>query len=192
MQTDLMSVRLESALRWAALCHDGQKRRGSAAPYFEHLAAVAIILGRAGFDEDVVIAGVLHDMIEDTAATLDDIASHFGPLVAEIVRGCSEVKTDATGQKRPWIDRKHDHLAAMRDAPLGAKGVMLADKLHNLLSIEFDLLEGHPIWSRFNADRAHVLGYYQAAIDACGHGDHKLEQLALACRDALARLTALA
>ena len=93
-------------MRWAAQSHQGQTRRNSQTPYFEHVAAVALVLVRAGFDEDVVISGLLHDLVEDTAVTLDDVTTRFGPTVAELVRHCSEVKTDTRGQKRPWIDRK--------------------------------------------------------------------------------------
>jgi (p)ppGpp synthase/HD superfamily hydrolase len=187
-QTELMTSRLESAFRWATECHRGQTRRGSGTPYFEHVAAVALILDRAGFAEDAVIAGLLHDVVEDTGATLADVAARFGPAVAEVVGHCSEVKTDAVGNKRPWIDRKRDHLDAMADASLAARAVILADKLHNLISIELDLREGRPVWSQFHAGREHVLWYHQAAIDACGHGDSRLDQLAIACRDVLARV----
>ncbi len=113
MRSDWITPRLEKAMRWSALCHLGQTRKGSDVPYFEHAAAVALILDRAGFDEDVVIAGLLHDVVEDTAATLEDVGARFGPDVREMVQGCSEVKLDAEGRKRPWIDRKRDHLAAL-------------------------------------------------------------------------------
>ena len=114
MRTQGITTRLEQAMRWAAQAHAGQTRRNSDTPYFEHVAAVALILDRSGFSEDVVIAGVLHDIVEDTAATLADVAQRFGDLVSEMVRHCSEVKTDEHGNKRPWIDRKRDHLAALR------------------------------------------------------------------------------
>jgi (p)ppGpp synthase/HD superfamily hydrolase len=185
---ELMSSRQDRAMRWAAVCHHGHTRRGSATPYFEHVAAVAWILDRAGFDEDVVIAGLLHDVVEDTAATNEDVAARFGPNVAEIVRHCTEVKTDAKGQKRPWIDRKRDHIAAIAEAPLSARAVILADKLHNLSSIELDLRDGHPVWSAFHAQRSEVLWYYHAMIDACGRDDPRIVQLAQACHQSLARM----
>ena len=76
-----MSPRLERALRSSAVWHAGQTRKGSDVPYFVHAAAVALILDRAGFEEDVVIAGLLHDVVEDTGATFDDVAAGFGPAV---------------------------------------------------------------------------------------------------------------
>lgn len=185
-----MSARLERALRWSATCHAGQTRKGSDIPYFEHVSAVAMILDRAGFEEDVVIAGLLHDIVEDTEATFDDVGARFGPAVVEIVRACSEVKLDADGRKRPWIDRKRDHLAALAGADTPARAVVLADKLHNLASIEVDLDEGRPVWSQFNADRGQVLWYYRATIEACASEDGRIRALAAACRDRLARIEA--
>jgi (p)ppGpp synthase/HD superfamily hydrolase len=190
MRSESISPRLENAMRWAAKRHQGQLRRGAGTPYFEHLAAVALILDRGGFDEDIVIAGVLHDIVEDTAATLHDVASRFGPSVAEIVMHCSENKIDSEGKKRPWLDRKRDHLVALAGAPPSARAVILADKLHNLISIELDLHEGRDIWSEFHAEPPLILWYYGAAIEACAQGDPGLNELARVCREALARVTA--
>jgi (p)ppGpp synthase/HD superfamily hydrolase len=172
------SPALESALRWAAHGHEGQVRKGSPVPYVEHPMAVAMILDRAEFSEDVIIAGLLHDLVEDTDVTLDDIRSRFGEAVAETVAGCTEVKRDATGAKRPWADRKRDHLETLKSATLATKAVILADKLHNLASIALDLEEGRPVWSTFNAPRSDVLAYYRASLAACGAGDPRLEVLA--------------
>ncbi len=119
---------------------------------------MALVLDRAGFAEDVVIAGLLHDVVEDTAATLDDVAARFGATVAEFVRYCTEEKYDSNGRKRPWIERKRDHVAAVVQAPPGARAVVLADKLHNLISIEVDLLEGRSVWSQFHAERDRFSG----------------------------------
>jgi guanosine-3',5'-bis(diphosphate) 3'-pyrophosphohydrolase len=190
MRTDLISLRLERAMRSSARWHVGQTRKGNDIPYFEHAAAVAMILDRAGFNEDVVIAGLLHDVVEDTDATLADVEAGFGAAVAEIVGLCSEMKYDAKGRKRPWIDRKRDHLAALAGASALAWAVILADKLHNLACIELDLAEGRPVWGLFNADRAQVLWYYRATIDGRTAGDPRLEALAAACRAGLDRIEA--
>ena len=191
MPKEIMSLRLEQAMRVAAAAHAGQSRKTSPTPYFEHVAAVALILDRAGFAEDVVVAGLLHDVVEDTPVTFDALAALFGARISELVRHCSEVKLDEQGRKRPWIDRKRDHLAALAEAPTEARAITLADKLHNLISIELDLREHRPVWSQFNAEREQVLWYYQATIELCGRGDLRLEELATACRDVLARVEGL-
>jgi (p)ppGpp synthase/HD superfamily hydrolase len=185
---DVMTLRLEEAMRFAAKAHAGQLRRGSDTPYFVHVAAVALILERAGFGEDVVVAGLLHDVVEDTATGLEKVAIRFGENVSELVRCCSEVKTDEHGNKRPWLDRKREHLAALSAAPIAARGIILADKLHNLVSIELDLRENQPVWRQFHAEREQVLWYYRSAIELCGRGDARLESLAASCWDVLARI----
>ena len=188
-----MSSRLEQALRFAAVGHQGQVRRSSGVPYVEHVVAVAWILDRAGFDEDVVIAGLLHDLVEDTSQTLPDVEQRFGRVVAELVAHCSEVKTDDQGRKRPWIDRKSEHLAALREAPAGARAIVLADKLHNLISIDIDLREGRPVWNEFHAGRDQVLWYYHAIIAICvgDSADSRLQQVAARCREALEEIETL-
>jgi (p)ppGpp synthase/HD superfamily hydrolase len=188
MRTESMTLRLEEAMRFAAKAHEGQLRRGSNTPYFEHAAAVALILDRLGFPEDVIVAGVLHDLVEDTTTSFDEITARFGHDVCELVRHCSEVKTDEEGVKRPWIDRKRDHLAALASAPADARAIILADKLHNLVSIELDLREKGPVWGQFHAGRDQVLWYYRSAIDVCGQGDARLESLADSCRGVLLRV----
>ncbi len=98
------------------------------------------------------------------------------------------MKTDALGRKRPWIDRKTDHLNALRDASVEARGVVLADKLHNLVSIGRDVAEGRDIWSRFHADRDRVLWYYRTTIEQLGTGDPRLVSLAEQARRVLVAL----
>lgn len=179
---DLLGEALERALRRAAVIHRDQARRGSGVPYVQHVAAVAMILDRLGFPEPVVIAGLLHDAVEDTDESIGAIEADFGPEVAALVRHNSELKVDETGRKRPWEDRKRDHLEALADAPVEARAVALADKLHNLLSIRLDLAEGRDVWSSFRADRGRVLWYYRAMADRLGRGDPRLEALADRCR----------
>src|SRR3954454_14259433 len=118
---DLMSPDLERALRWAAVCHAGQVRKGGEIPYVQHVVAVAMILDRLGFADEVVIAGLLHDAVEDTDATLRQVREAFGDSVADMVAACSEVKTDAEGRKRTWIDRKRDHLDALAASSVEAR-----------------------------------------------------------------------
>jgi (p)ppGpp synthase/HD superfamily hydrolase len=188
MGTNLIGPRLERALRASSRWHAGQTRKGSDVPYFEHAAAVAMILERAGFDEDVVIAGLLHDVVEDTDATIVDVEAGFGAAVAEIVGHCSEIKYDIEGRKRPWIDRKRDHLASLAGASVSAWAVILADKLHNLASIELDVADGRPVWDQFNADRTQILWYYRATIAARAAGDPRIERLAVTCGEVLDRI----
>lgn len=184
------SLDLERALRWAAVAHRGQSRKGPPpeVPYLEHVAGVAWIVDRAGFSERVVMAALLHDVVEDTAVTLDALAAAFGAEVAEWVDACTERKVDAEGRRRPWIDRKREALDRLAAASTEARGIALADKLHNLLSIELDRAEGRDVWGAFNADRASVLWYYRESADRLGWGDDRLGALADDCRAAIGRI----
>ena len=185
----LMSPILERALRRCACWHHGQARKGAGGiPYVEHVVGVALILDRAGFPEPVVVAGLLHDAVEDADVTVEQVRQEFGPEVARIVADCSERKHDAQGAKRPWIDRKTEHLAHLERAPVDSRAVALADKLHNLTSILVDLEDGGDVWSIFNADRAQVFWYYRAAIARYRLGDPRLQQLAAACEEMLGRI----
>jgi (p)ppGpp synthase/HD superfamily hydrolase len=177
---DPLSPRFERALRWATIWHDGQHRKASPTPYVQHPIAVAWILDRFAFDEDVVIAALLHDVVEDTDATLSDIRDRFGDRVAELVSHCSEQKTDDEGRQRPWIDRKRDHLEALATAPEAAKAIKLADCLHNMRSMVEDLAsEGEPFWDRFNASRDRILAELRQVMDRLGRGqDDRLRALA--------------
>lgn len=190
-RSDPFSPRLARALRLAAFAHRAQNRRGSGFPYIEHPIAVAWLLDRLGFDEDVVIAGLLHDAVEDTEIDLSEVEAGIGSEIARIVAACSEVKHDAQGNKRPWIDRKCDHLAAVAGTDVSVAAVMLADKWHNLTSIEADLCAGRPVWSFFHADREHVLWYYRAMIDVLDQPDPRLSALVERCREVLTRVERL-
>ena len=184
-----MSPLLEKALRIAAVAHDGQTRKASSLPYFVHPAAVTLVLVRAGFTQDgLLAAAVLHDVVEDTELTLDDLLDEFPAAVCEIVDGASERKADATGQKRSWHDRKADHIEVIRRASLEVAAVVLADKLHNLTSMQFDLDGGHELWLRFNASKSDVLAYYRSVADAAHRNDQRIEKLVSECLAAIDRL----
>ena len=127
-------------------------------------------------------------MVEDTATTIDEIRHQFGDLVADTVAGCSEEKNDASGTPRPWEDRKGDHLVALRSATEAVKAVVLADKLHNLMSIRIDLDAGRPVWDSFHASRDRVLWYHEAVITCCESPNRPLQALAEACREELRRV----
>ena len=174
----LLTPMLERALRWAAYHHRSQTRKGGPLPYVQHPVAVAIVLERAGWPEPVVVAALLHDLVEDTEVTVEQIREAFGDEVAAWVDACSERKLDAEGRKRPWEVRKREHVEALAGAPVEARAVALADKLHNLYSIVYDLERGKHDWSKFSADRGRQLAYYRSMFDRLGRGDPGLEALA--------------
>lgn len=183
---------VEQAMRLAASAHRHQLRKGSDVPYIAHPASVALILKQAGFhDENILAAALLHDVVEDTDCTLDEISRLFPAKVEELVQALTEVKEDDSGAKRPWEDRKRDHLEHLQNSPFGARAIALADKLHNLLSIIYDLEHDGPgVWGRFNALPDRLMWYYRAMLKACDRGEPELRPLVDACNEALAKLEA--
>jgi (p)ppGpp synthase/HD superfamily hydrolase len=163
----LYSPLVEKAFRVAADAHRNQTRKSSDLPYFQHPASVALILARCGFDDDhLLAAAVLHDTVEDTDCTLESLTADFPDSVVKLVQECSEAKTDAAGAKIPWRVRKETHIAVVREASPSARAIVLADKLHNLGSMVFDLERGEELWSRFNATSEDVIWYHRKIVAA--------------------------
>lgn len=160
-----LGVRLQRAFQYAAAKHDGQTRKQSAVPYLSHLMAVASLVLEAGGDEDMAIAALLHDVVEDCGGMprLREIRKKFGPRVARIVEGC----TDSFGEPKPeWIERKKDYLREVKHADRETRLVSASDKLHNVRTILADYRQhGEAIWTRFNGKKEGTLWYYRALSD---------------------------
>lgn len=158
------SFDFERALQHAAQLHRRQHRKGSDIPYVTHLLAVAAIVGEYGVSEDEVIGALLHDAVEDTPVTIEDVRGWYGDEVANIVQGCSD--TDVL-PKPPWQERKEAYVEHVRDAPRSVRLVSAADKLHNARMVLKDLrADGEAVWGRFKGGREGTLWYYRAMTDA--------------------------
>lgn len=158
---------VERALRKAMAWHAGQRRKdlGRKIPYVSHVLCVAEILARHGADETTVIAGILHDVIEDTAYTLDQLTADFGSEVAEIVRAVSEEKIPARSCEESWLDRKKNYLKKLTTAPARAVLVSCADKIHNLTSLrDAYRISGAKIWQGFHAPPEKKLWFYEEVL----------------------------
>ena len=143
---------LDTAIEVAASAHRDQLRKGTDVPYIAHPYGVGLILARAGYDEEVIVAGILHDTVEDTDVTLEQVEEVFGARVAAIVRGCSE-----PDKGLPWEARKRHTMEQLGTASNEVRAVTCADKLHNLRSIMAGLRAGHDVWGRFQS-RARAAG----------------------------------
>jgi (p)ppGpp synthase/HD superfamily hydrolase len=163
------SDRFDEALAYAHALHREQTRKGGGAPYIGHLLAVAALVIDAGADEEVAIAALLHDAVEDQGGSkvLGEIERRFGARAAAIVEGCSDWSGD--GAKPPWRRRKEHHIARLAAAGPDVQLVAAADKLHNLRSLIADYrARGETVWPRFNGGRAGTLWYYRQVADALG------------------------
>jgi (p)ppGpp synthase/HD superfamily hydrolase len=145
--------------------HAGQGRKASTVPYIAHLMGVASLVLEAGGDEDLAIAALLHDVVEDCggAPMLKEVRRRFGKRVANIVEGCTDTDIDP---KPPWRERKENYLRHLRNADPDTRLVSAADKLHNVRSILTDYRDvGESIWARFNGGRDGTLWYYRVLLD---------------------------
>jgi GTP pyrophosphokinase len=160
-----LGPRFLRAFQFAADKHAGQTRKASTIPYVSHLMGVASLVLEAGGDEDLAIAALLHDVVEDCggAPMLKEIRRRFGDRVAEIVDGC----TDAYEiPKPPWRERKKSYLRRLKKENFDTRLVSAADKLNNVRSILSDYRAiGESVWSRFNGGREGTLWYYQTLRD---------------------------
>jgi (p)ppGpp synthase/HD superfamily hydrolase len=157
--------RFEHALLFATRKHAGQHRKGTAVPYVAHLLSVAGLVLEVGGDEDLAIAALLHDVVEDCggAPMLREIRRRFGKRVAHVVDGCTDTDLDP---KPPWRQRKEDYIAHLRTADADTRLVSAADKLHNVRSIVAAYREiGDGVWERFHGKRDGTLWYYRALLD---------------------------
>ena len=160
-----LGPRFLRAFQFAADKHAGQTRKASTIPYIAHLMAVASLVLEAGGDEDLAIAALLHDVVEDCggAPMLNEVRRRFGKRVASVVEGCS----DADGYpKPPWRERKQGYIRRLRNAGADTRLVSAADKLNNVRSILTDYREiGQAVWPRFQGGRDGTLWYYRALCD---------------------------
>jgi hypothetical protein len=169
------SDRINHALAFATKHHDQQVRKGTRLPYVTHPANVAIILTRYGQDEETVVAGILHDVIEDcvrdgyTRDMLESrIADKFGRDVLETVLQVTHRKHDDDGIELSSEERKEDYLARLAQASVRARWVCAADKVHNGSTILSDLQRtDYPetVWGRFNVGREGTVRWYRRVHD---------------------------
>lgn len=169
----MLSEKFCEALQFAFVTHQRQLRKGTQVPYITHLLAVAAMVGENGGDEEIMIAALLHDSMEDQGVTQGELASRFGERVANIVEACSD---STTQPKPPWRGRKERYIAHLREAEPSVRLISVADKLHNAQSILADLRKiGSEVWARFNAGPDEILWYYRSVIEALREGwDHLL------------------
>lgn len=152
----------KSALRFAKECHNEQVRKGTQIPYINHCMEVSRILHKNGYSEDIVIAGLLHDTVEDTEATLEDLRIGFGEEVSNLVNYVSEDKLPELS----WTERKVRYIKKLTDAPEGAVVISAADKLHNITeTFEQWLKVGDAVFLKFNAGKKEQQWFYRSLTE---------------------------
>jgi guanosine-3',5'-bis(diphosphate) 3'-pyrophosphohydrolase len=155
---------IKKATEYATKAHEGQVRKVRGNPFIEHPLGVAKILQEAGMADEVVAAGLLHDVVEDTPYTLEDIEKEFGEKVVTLVASNTEKKLEDDGNKRAWDDRKKDTINAIPEKTLDELSLLLADKLDNLRSLLHDAIviekQGEKIEDFFSKSMEDQVWYY--------------------------------
>ena len=158
---------VSEAIAFAAKAHDGMRRKKSEVPYILHPMEAAVIVGTMTEDQNLIAAAALHDVVEDTDITIEEIEEKFGKRVRELVGSETEDKRAELPPAATWRIRKEESLAVLeRTEDLGVLMVWLGDKLANMRSIYRDFkVEGEAMWQRFNQkDPAQQAWYYRSIV----------------------------
>lgn len=146
---------IKEAVEFAKRAHEGMVRKGTAVPYIVHPLETAVIVALITDDEEMIAAALLHDVVEDTPVTGEEVREQFGDRVASLVLAESEDKS------KSWWERKQDKITHLNTASKDVKILALADKLSNLRSTSRDyLLLGEEIWNRFNEKKKASHAWY--------------------------------
>lgn len=155
-------ILIKKAIRYAIEAHKNQSRKGTVFPYVEHPIHVGMLLLKANQREEVVVAGILHDTVEDTEVTEKDLLREFGEEVMLLVRSASEPDRELT-----WKERKDHTIEFLSRAPYETKMIGLCDKLSNLMDMEADFLtHGDSLWDRFKVGYEGQGWYYRSLVRA--------------------------
>jgi len=163
-----LTIRFDHALMFAAQVHRNQDRKKSGIPYLSHLLGVASIVLDYGGDEEMAIAALLHDAVEDHGGRpmLKMIDRMFGPRVAKIVDGCTDSYAEDPKKKESWERRKFRYLRRVRHEDAETRFVSAADKLYNVRAVLRDLrYTGDSAFARFSAPKAKIIWYYRSLVN---------------------------
>lgn len=166
---------INHAFAFAAKHHDRQVRKGTKLPYLTHPANVAVILSRYGRDDDTIVAGILHDVVEDSIRDGDTkemleqrIGGKFGSGVLGTVLGVTYRRVDDDGVELSSDERKADYLMRLAVASDASRWVCAADNVHNANSVLWDLrrtVDSNSVWSRLAGGRAATTRWYRDVLD---------------------------
>ena len=162
MMKDLVS----EAIAFSTMAHDGMRRRKSDAPYILHPMEVGVIVGTMTDSQEVIAAGVLHDVVEDAGITIEEIGERFGARVMELVASETENKREELPPEDTWKLRKEESLEKLKNTN-DPEVLMLwiGDKLSNIRAIYRDfLVEGNAVWNKFHQSDIKVQAWYYRSI----------------------------
>lgn len=163
-----MGTLLNKAIVFATSAHEGQLRKGTQIPYILHPLESAAIVGTMTTNDEIIAAAVLHDVVEDTNTTVEQIKEHFGDRVAALVASESEDKRENLSAESTWKIRKQETIDHLKTAPIEVKMITLGDKLSNIRAIHRDYNAiGDDLWQRFNQKDKNEHYWYYKSISGC-------------------------
>lgn len=156
----------DKALCYATEKHSGQVRKGSNTPYIVHPVEVAGIIATMSDDKELLAAALLHDTVEDTDATIEEIRELFGKRVSLLVLTKTENKREGQSPEETWVIRKEESLIMLENTKdIGVKMLWMGDKLSNMRSIANDYRkEGSAIWNHFHQRDPKMQAWYYLSI----------------------------
>jgi len=159
---------LDRAIIFAVKAHSGTERRGKGFPYIVHPMEAMEIVATMTPDQELLAAAALHDTVEDTSVTIEDIRAQFGDRVASLVQSESDVFIEGKSEEDSWHERKQAAMDRLAAASHEAKMVALGDKLSNMRAIARDYTTlGESFWDRFHIKEKAVHAWrYHALADA--------------------------
>ena len=162
MMKDLVS----EAIAFSTMAHDGMRRRKSDAPYILHPMEVGVIVGTMTDNQDVIAAGLLHDVVEDAGISIEEIGEKFGARVMELVASETENKREDLPPEETWRIRKEESLEKLRTTEdVEVLMLWIGDKLSNIRAIYRDfLVEGNALWNKFHQSDKNVQAWYYRSI----------------------------
>ena len=161
---------LDRAIIFAVHAHAGTERRGKGYPYIVHPMEAVEIVATMTADQELLAAAALHDTVEDTEVTVEQLRAEFGERIASLVADESEVMPECMTEEASWHQRKQAAIDRLAKASHDAKIVALGDKLSNMRAIARDYADiGDALWSRFHAkDPKDHEWHYRGLADALG------------------------
>lgn len=163
-----LDAKFAKAYSFAAKAHQRQRRKGTKIPYFTHILTAMNYAMELTSDQDILTAVILHDTVEDTEVTLEDILTEFGQTVADYIAAESEDKRPDIPARDTWEIRKQETIQHLQTASHPVKIIVLADKAANAESLLREWRQkGDSIWEKFNqSDKKKQAWYYYSCADA--------------------------
>lgn len=159
---------LDRALIFAVKAHSGTERRGKGYPYIVHPLEAVEIVSTMTADQELLAAAALHDTVEDTDVTVEQLRAEFGDRIADLVADESDEMPAGVSEEDSWHSRKQAAIDRLSRASREAKMVALGDKLSNMRAIARDYaVQGDALWNLFHAkDPKDHAWHYHGLADA--------------------------